>query len=422
MQLVKLSLLALVGSLSGCSGASEDASASDPEALSGNPKDIDIGFNGAAGGFGVDQFRYFPLFFGASSIHPGPRLCHTYVEWNVAEEPPGMGDAGSPAGKRAAFEYWLAHAQTDGGCQEVLVSFQAHAVDGNGKPIPGERCANGASPPCDAPSEKQVHDAFAKFVETDWAKETGYTGSFAFTPWNEPNNQYGAGNGLGRVIPAETAARFYLTMESLCRQHGCVVAAGDFASNGVWPRDFEWNCANDNLADMTTTDRHGTKWCKTPSSENPGNKLAASYLDLYKNTVANEAAHYKVPDRPRAFAYHGWHDANDYINDGNKCLDYGDCVTRRVLKSLGGSWGGVDIWDTEVGASQGQPIDDKTQACGAAFLLSLSSISPRIKRIYYTRMHGGAGDLVNGSYPQPVAKRPALEVLAKRETSVRGCR
>jgi hypothetical protein len=408
--------------VAGCGATTDDPSAGAAQALSGNPDDIDIGFNGAAGGFGVDQFQYFPLFFDASPIHPGPRLCHTYVEWNVADQPPAMGDASSPAGDRAAFEYWLSHAQKDGHCEEVLVSFQAHSVDGNGKAVAGERCANGSNPPCAAPDEQQVRDAFQKFVETDWAQSTGFTGSFAFTAWNEPNNQYGAGNGLGTVIAPEAAARFYMTLASLCLQHGCKVAAGDFASNGSWPRDFEWNCANDNVGDLTTTDKNGKRWCETPSSENPGNQLEASYLDLYKNTIARESASYGLPARPKYFAYHGWHDANDYVNSGEKCLDYGDCVTRRLLASLGGSWGGVDIWDTEVGSSQGQPIDDATEACGAAFLLSISSISPRITRLYYTRLHGGAGELVSGNDPKTAKRKPALEVLAQRKTHEAGCR
>ena len=403
----------------------EDAATSASEELRGNPRNIDIGFDGAAGGFGVDQFQYFSHFFGASSIHPGPRLCHTYVQWDVAGQPAAMGDASSAGGKRPAFEYWLSHAQTDGQCGEVLISFQGHAIDDNGNAIPGERCANGSTPPCDAPSEAQVRDAFVRFIQTDWRSETGYAGAFAFTPWNEPNNEGAAGNGLGKVIPPARAAQYYLTMASLCESHGCKVAAGDFASNGSWPKDFEWNCANDNVANMTT-DRNGTNWCRNASSENPGNHLPASYLDIYKDYIANNAHNYPGFGngyRPRYFAYHGWHDANEYVNNGAHCVDYATCVTRRILTSLGGSWGGVQIWDTEVGSSQGDTISDETQACGAAFLLRLSTLSSRINRIYYTRIHGGGGELVSGSSPATARARPALDVLAKRETSFSGaCR
>ena len=31
------------------------------------------------------------------------------------------------------------------------------------------------------------------------------------------------------------------------------------------------------------------------------------------------------------------------------CASYDDCALRRVLRALGGSWGGVKIWNTEDG-------------------------------------------------------------------------
>jgi hypothetical protein len=354
--------------------------ASSSEELNGNPADIDIGFNG-----GPDQFDYFADFFGASSIHPGRRLCHTYVHWNVAQEPPAMGNARSPGGSRALLEYWLK--QAEGRCDEALISFQ------------GEKPGN-------PPSDSAVSKAFADFLATPWARETGFTGRFAFTPWNEPNNPAGSGNGLGKVIPPELAAAYYLTMAHQCASHGCEVAAGDFASNGNTWNDFEWNCANDNIAPSML--------CHTPSSENPDNR-PASYLDRYKNYIANHTTEHQLPEgfRPKAFAFHAWRDVNEYLHTGSHCSSYGDCTTRRLLTSLGGSWGGVQIWDTEVGVDQdAAPISNGEQACGAAFLVRLSALSPRITRVYYTRLHGGTGELLDGH-----VARPALDVLARRETS-----
>jgi hypothetical protein len=418
--------IALALPLAGCvvgeggDDGSEDTSNVEFEAA-GTPQDINLGFNGAAGEFGVSQFAFYPDFFNIpGSFHPGPRVCHTYIAWDIANEPEAMGNAQSPAGRRAAFEYWLAHAQTDGQCQEVLLSLHGYAVDGNG-PIPGATCADGTAPPCDPPTEAQLRAAFATFLATDWAGETGYTGKFAFTPWNEPNNPGGAGNGLGKIIEAERAARFYLAMESLCKQHGCKVAAGDLASNGSWPADFGWNCANDNIQNLTVTRADGKKWCRHASSKNPGNQLPASWLDRYKNSIALHAHEYPgVPDRPEYFAYHAWHDVNQYINGGVHCDSYENCVTRRLLKSLGGSWRGVAIWDTEIGASQGADLSNDQQACAAAFLVRLSTINARIQRIYYTRLHNGGvdagGELIGGDDPATATARPAGTVLALRQS------
>jgi hypothetical protein len=96
----------LLAALAACGGGGGDDVQSLGADLTGNPAAIDVGFNG-----GPDQFDYFPDFYGASTVHPGPRLCHTYVVWNVAEQPRGMGDASSPPGSRAWFEYWLHQAQ-----------------------------------------------------------------------------------------------------------------------------------------------------------------------------------------------------------------------------------------------------------------------------------------------------------------------
>ena len=363
-----------------CGGSQGDDAQSLGEDVTATAAAINIGFNG-----GPDQFDYFADFYGASTLHGEPRLCHTYLVWNVADQAASVGDAQSPGGSRAWFEYWLQKAQ--GHCDEALVSFQAHA---KGAP----------------PSAGAFAKAFDAFLAQPWATETGFTGRLAFTPWNEPDNPASSGNGLGQVIAPELAAEYYLAAEKACRAHGCKVAAGDFASNGSFWNDFEWNCADDNVAPH--------ELCKTASSLNTQHR-AASYLDRYKDTIANQATAYGLPKgfRPPYFAFHGWHDANEYLNAGNHCGSYDDCATRRLLQSLGGSWGGVEIWDTEVGVDQdAAPVSDAEQACGAAFLLRLTALSPRVRRLYYTRLHGGTGELLAGHTP-----RAALEVLAGRRTS-----
>jgi hypothetical protein len=374
--------------LTACAATGGEDAQSVGEDLSGNASAIDIGFNG-----GPDQFAAFPLFF-QRDVHAGPRLCHTYLAWDVASEAPAMGNANSPEGKRAWFEYWLHEAA--GQCDEALVTFKALSP---------------SAPPSGGPSG-QFARAFEAFLAQPWAQETGFTGRFAFTPWNEPNNPGGAGSGLGKVLPPDLAAQYYLAAEHACRVKGCKVAAGDLASNGDWWNDFEWNCADDNVA--------SSQLCKVDSSENPGH-APASYLDRYKNYIANHATEYGLPGgfRPAYFAFHGWHDINEYLDTGNHCASYGDCATRRLLTSLGGSWGGVRIWDTEVGVDQdAAPISNTEQACGSAFLLRLTALSSRITRLYYTRLRGGTGELVDGATP-----RPALEVLAQRRTTYAGgCR
>jgi hypothetical protein len=416
-----IAALGVLGMLAGCSGSPGGESFGTSESdLSGNPTSLNIGFNGGADSLGVEQFGYYSAFFTQSAIHPGPRICHTYVLWNLAEEPDGPADADATAGTRTAFKAWLAEAgafdaaENHVHCDEVLVSFKAQDVDDKGAPAPGAKCLSGKTPPCGAPDTAQYTKAVEDFVSIDWKAETGFGGTFAFTPWNEPNNQFGAGNGLGEVIPPERAAQMYLELDGVCASHGCKVAAGDFASNGDWWDAFEWNCADDNVAKMTHTDSAGHVWCDKPSSENPGNAREASYLDRYKNTIALDAS-----KRPAYFAYHGWHDANDFLDAGNPCDSYDDCATRRILQSLGGSWGSMEIWDTEVGASQGATITDEEQAKTAAFLVQLATLSKRITRLYYTRLYGGGGELLHGSTQSPTL-RPALCVLADRDTSVTG--
>jgi hypothetical protein len=346
-----------------------------------DPKNLNVGFNN---GF-ADQFSHYPTFF-AQSVPSPARLCHAYVSWNVANQAPGTGSVADHA-SRAFIADWLAKAQ--GQCDEALISFKAMS---HGAP----------------PSTPAFAAAFEKFVKVNWAAETGFTGKFAFTAWNEPNNGADSGNGLGVEIDPRLAARYYLAAERACRNHGCKVAAGDFASNGNMWDDFRWNCANDNVA--------ASKLCNAKSSMNPDGR-GASYLDRYKNEIANRATDFNLPRgfRPAYFAYHGWHDTNRYLDAGDHCTSYETCTLRRLLRSLRGSWDDVVIWNTEDGVGQTSSPTDNQQACAAAFLVRLDTISSRIKRLYVTRLRGGPGTLIDGTAP-----RPAMTVLAKRQRQFGG--
>ncbi|HTL32403.1 MAG TPA: hypothetical protein VL326_04740 [Kofleriaceae bacterium] len=355
------------------------------EAGAPDPTRINVGFNN---GFAT-QFDYWDDFFG-SGVTPPARLCHAYVSWRVALLPAGSGSVADHASP-AFIEDWLRKAQ--GKCDEVLISFKSMT---KGSP----------------PATSTFADAFEKFVAIDWHARTGFTGNFAFTAWNEPNNGDDAGNGLGVEIPPRVAARYFLVAERACKQHGCKVAAGDFASNGNMWDDFRWNCANDNVAP--------SQLCHDKSSMNPDGR-GASYLDIYKNELVNRAPELGLGTsfRPAYFAYHGWHDTNRYLNDGDHCSSYETCTLRRLLRSLRGSWGNVVIWNTEDGVGQTSAPDDREQACAAAFLLRLELVSPRVKRLYLTRLRGGPGTLFNVDH----TRRPAATVFANRETSFAGsCR
>ena len=116
------------------------------------------------------------------------------------------------------------------------------------------------------------------------------------------------------------------------------------------------------------------------------------------------------------FAYHGWHDSNEYLFVASHCSSYGDCALRCVLRALGGSWAGVAIWNTEDGIGQSTAPSDGEQACGAAFMLRLATITSRVHRIYITRLHGGGGELLRAHTP-----RPAMTVLAQRQRTAGSC-
>jgi hypothetical protein len=351
--------------------------------VAGDPTHLNIGFNDGH----VDEFQYYPDFFNASSIRPGPRLCHAYIGWHVGLQAPHSGSV-TDQGAREYIDNWFAQAQ--GNCDDALIAFQAYT---HGNP----------------PSVSDYAAAVDAFAKTNWAAEAGFTGHISIAPWNEPNNGGDAGDGLGAPLDARLAARYYLAVERTCRANGCTAVAGDFATNGNMWDDLEWNCANDNVSP--------SQLCNQKSNANPSGQ-PASYLDRYKNEIVNKAQSFGLPSgfRPAVFAYHGWHDSNEYINTASHCSSYGDCALRRVLRALGGSWAGVVIWNTEDGIGQDVPISDGEQACGAAFMMRLLTISNRVHRVYITRLHGGGGQLLVDHN----TRRPAFGILANRQTQVPG--
>jgi hypothetical protein len=346
------------------------------------PHPLNIGWNAGY----ADQFEYFDDYF-SHAVYAGPALCHAYVGWDVATKPAGSGtidDHGSPA----FLEDWLGNAQ--GKCAEALISFKAMA-------------------PAAVPATSAFAAAVEAFAATDWKSRTGFNGRIAIAPWNEPNNAAASGNGLGVIIPPRVAARYFLATERACRMYGCDAIAGDFASNGNMWNDYEMNCANDDVAPANL--------CAQKSAMNTTNK-PASYLDIYKNEIVYRAAEFELPAdfRPRAFAYHGWHDSNSYIDKSDHCSSYATCTLRRVLYSMSGTWATVEIHNSEDGVGQTSAPDDRMQACTAAFLMRLLAISPRVKRLYITRLRGGPGTLILDSGMQ----RPAFEIFQLRLTQHQG--
>jgi hypothetical protein len=385
---LKTSAFAVVCSFAlGCGGDSTDEVATDESDLTLHA--IDIGMN--------EWPSEFPAFeeFRRASGSSEARLCHVYTYWNIAHEDSPTHDA---THKRAGLIQLMHDAAAH--CDEVLVTFQ-------GKQATPEA----------APHETDFEHAFVAFQRmTDPGQPlASWRGKLSYTPWNEPNNQNPSGSGLTGPISPELAARYYLAIRKHCHpSNGCKVAAGDFATNGGTARDIELNCADD--ADPANSPTH----CAHRSSVNPGN-APPSYLDRYKNFIARHATEFGLRPglRPEYFAYHPWHEVNAYIESHEPCSTYADCTTRRLLHSLAGSWSGAEIWDTEIGVGlQTNPApNESVQACGAAFLVALTKLSPRIKRIYYMQFAGGNGPLFDGT-----ALRPAGTVLAHRQTTYRGAR
>src|SRR5687767_10551122 len=82
-----------------------------------DPTNLNVGFNN---GFAV-QFQHFPAWFAASKPSPA-RLCHAYVQWNVANQAPWSGSVADHS-TRAFIDDWLQKAQ--GKCDEALISFKS---------------------------------------------------------------------------------------------------------------------------------------------------------------------------------------------------------------------------------------------------------------------------------------------------------
>lgn len=347
---------------------------------------------------------------------PTSGLCHIYTYWDIANRPPPGHRNPDTTHDPSKLRSWFEDAKTKEQCSEVLVTFQGAQKDGNGveaSPDPG---------------------TFAKAVQKFLAPtaEGGalgfWHGKIALTAWNEPNNKANGGNGLNEELSAQRAAEYYLSLENLCddpSQHlGCKVAAGDFASNGHWgdymrpdsdnfknAGTLEWNCA-----DPTKLKDSGNS-CDGYSRFNPSH-WGPSYLDRYMFHLASEwkqYPHLKANTasgfRPAHWAYHAWHDVNSYVDSGLSCADYAHCGTRRLLWALGGDWAKSDIWDTEIAVPQPghDGISDNDQACGAAFLVQLTLLSPRIDRVYYMWFGRSPGYVFDNG-----RKRPAADVLAQK--------
>jgi hypothetical protein len=354
-----------------------------------NAQNLNIGFNGPN-----RQLPYTTTFYAATNAYYrsigsasmlGNRHCHAYLSWDIAEQPVGSGNI-NREGTRAWLEDWLKHAQ--GQCDEALLTF---------------KYIDGVSKGKGFPTAADFEAAFKMFQSISWTY-TGWTGTFAYTAWNEPNNGAPSGDGLSVAVDAKLAADYYLAIRKHCTPPSCSVAAGDFGSNGHLGNGFLQNCK-----------RGATMLCSN-----------ASYLDQYKYYLANDAASYGLGSgtsfRPEIFAYHGWDDINDYINHNPNCGSVKDhsCTTWVLLGSLSNdAWTNSTIWDTEVGAGQNPQSnpDAITQACAASFLLRLTATaSARITRIYYTRPYENDGEhwsLFTASGEQ----KPAFTVLANRDTS-----
>jgi hypothetical protein len=363
-----------------------------PPSPAENAQNLNIGFNGADTTGADDQLPYIDQFFTATEAYyeqqlgrpmPGDRHCHAYVSWDIAEQPTGSGSI-RIGGSRAWFEQWLANYQ--GHCDQALITF---------------KYVKGASTGTGFPTPAAFEAAFVQFQQTSWAY-TGWTGTFAFTAWNEPNNGSRSGDGLTTVLDAHTAADYYLAIRKHCSpaKH-CLVAAGDFGSNGNLGEGFVQNCTND----------------RAPLCSN------ATYMDTYKHYLVLDARAYGLAQgrefRPELFSYHGWDDINDYINQNPNCNSLSDskCTIYALLNSLShNTWKFVEIWDTEVGAGQNPQTNPNpvTQACAAAFLLNLTaSASSRITRLYYTRAWEPDGQHWS-LFDSAGAEKPAFTVLADR--------
>lgn len=383
-----------------------------------NALNLNIGFNGADYSGSDAQPPKIADFYNATESFysslgrsmPGVRRCHAYVSWDVAEE---SGTTVSEVGSKAWLEAWLQG--YSGYCDQALITF---------KWIEGVSCqyhscdlGTGDQPPHPA----EVGAALQAFLNTSWP---GWSGTFAFTPWNEPNNPGTSGDGFPTTgtwkvpIGARTASDYYLAMRYYCTPaNNCEIAAGDFASNGSHWEDFIQHCPDD-----TSTLCSG-----------------GSYLDTFKYYLNHDATAYGLPSgfRPEFVAYHAWADANDYLHyiqtgQATNCytVNSADCVTRLLydgfstaIYSGNSSWTHVHFWDTEVGVGQvgnsytTDPTNDQ-QAQTAAFMLNLTgTVSSRFWRLFYTRIWDPNGDWWSMFCSDGSTTRQSFTVWANRETS-----
>jgi hypothetical protein len=152
-------------------------------------------------------------------------------------------------------------------------------------------------------------------------------------PWNEPNFT-GASNPLSGS--PSLAASYYRKLVAVCRKAraGCTVAAGEFA--GV-----------------------------------PGD----AYVRSYQVALGRS--------RPAVWAFHAHTDANRFQAGTDNTAP----ATRFFLAKLGGRWARSKIWIDEVGAyyrdANAKVWGDDSQRATTSFILGLSTLSPRIDRIYY---------------------------------------
>lgn len=394
------------------------------------PNNLDIGFNGADFSGPDDQIPFIDQFYNAERSNdattadaglgrgnPDVRRCHAYVSWDVGLEPSGSGSAGDQGSlpvqaSLAWLQTWLQ--AYEGHCDQALITFKwingvsCHFYTG---------CAHGTDVQA-LPNPDEVGNSLKAFLEASWP---GWTGSFAFTPWNEPNASGAVADGFNNklIVDPRMDADYYLAMRQYCTPSNrhCELAAGDFNSNGNHFEDFVQQCADD-----TTT--------LCPSG---------SYIDIFKYYLVHDATAYGLPAgfRPEYFAYHAWADANDYLhhlqNPGTttNCDTLTDplCITRLVndafstdLYPANSTWLGVHFWDTEVGVGQNgntfdtSPTNDQ-QAETAAFLLDLTrTVSNRFWRLYYTRAWEPDGQWWS-MYCSDGSPKPSFSVWVNREIS-----
>ena len=86
--MLRLPALALASwvTLVGCSGgAGGDGAESESAAISSSPDTLNIGFGGAALAPAGDPFQFGAIahFFTESSVHPGAKICHRYLSWDI---------------------------------------------------------------------------------------------------------------------------------------------------------------------------------------------------------------------------------------------------------------------------------------------------------------------------------------------------